>query len=176
MTGSQTAHITVTCWDSGSEITGVYAVNEDISRELDRRIKKPAGKHLQAWLEKKGCRLDSSDGLAVVWHGTDGSTVETYYREGSRHREGGPAFVKRTADGSTCEEYYRDGKLHREDGPAFVKRTADGSTWEEYYRNGRLHREDGAASVKRTADGSTEAAHYRDGKLDRQDGPAVVAR
>jgi hypothetical protein len=70
VTGSQASHITETYRDGGAEITHIYAVNEDISRELDRRIKKPAGKHLQAWLEKKGCRLDSSDGLAVVWHGT----------------------------------------------------------------------------------------------------------
>jgi hypothetical protein len=61
MTGSQTSYITVTygdCW--GFEMMSIYAANEGISRELDRKRdwlgRKLTGTKLQAWLEKKGCR------------------------------------------------------------------------------------------------------------------------
>jgi hypothetical protein len=165
MTGNQASHITVTCRDGGDEITSVYAVNEDISRELDQRIKKPTGKDLQAWLETKGCRLDCPAEPAFVRRTADGSTEECYYRNGKQHREGGPAFVKRTADGGAVEAYYRDGKQHREDGPAIVKRYADGATCEEYFRDGKLHREDGPAYVWHNINGRAVERYYRDGKL-----------
>jgi hypothetical protein len=107
----RTSHITVICRDGGDEITSVYAVNKDISRELDQRIKKPTGKDLQAWLEAKGCRLDSSDRPAYVRRSADGVREEYYYRNGKQHREDGPAVVRREADGSTYEYCYKDGKL-----------------------------------------------------------------
>lgn len=39
MTGDPTPHITVTYRNGGAEITSVYAVNEDILRELGRQIR-----------------------------------------------------------------------------------------------------------------------------------------
>jgi hypothetical protein len=47
---SHTSHIRVTYADGASEIMSVYAVNEDISRELGRHTEKPIGKDLQVWL------------------------------------------------------------------------------------------------------------------------------
>lgn len=176
MSGDQATHLTVSYRDGSFEISSVYAVDEDTSRELGRHIKKPAGKDLQAWLEKKGCRLDWSGGPAVVQRDDDGSKVERYYRDGKPHREDGPAIVKRYADGTTEERYYRDGERHREDGPAVIKCYADGSNYEEYYRDGRKHREDGPTYVWHDADGTTVEKYYRDGKLHREDGPAFVRR
>lgn len=168
MTGDQTAHITVSYRDSDAEITGVYAVNEHISRELGHHMRKPVGKELAMWLEKKGCRLDSPDGPALVRRTTDGATGEAYYRDGKYHRQGGPAISSRHADGST-EEYYRDGRLHRKDGPALVWRYANGSMVERYYRDGKLHREDGPAFVQRWADGTTTEEYFRDNRRYRED-------
>jgi hypothetical protein len=146
MTGNRTSHITVTYRDIfDAAATCIYAVNEDISRELDRRMVKPTGRALKEWLEKEGCRLDSSGGPAFIWRFEDGTIYEQYYRSGELHREDGPAIVKRYADGSNYEEYYRDGKKHREDGPAYVWRNANGSTVERYYRDGKKHSEDGTA-------------------------------
>jgi len=156
MTGSQTSHLTLTCRDSGVEITSIYAVKEDIRRDLDRHEQKPTGKDLQAWLESKGCQLDSSGSPAYLKRYADGSTVKKYYRDGKLHRKGGPAEVRYSADGSTVDEYYCDGKRHREGGPAAVWRPADGSTIEEYYRDGKLQRDDGPAFVRRFSNGSTQ--------------------
>jgi hypothetical protein len=155
------SHITVTYGHGGDEVnrvevTRVYAVNKDISRELGQHIEKPNGEDLRAWLEAKGCPLDSSGGPAYVVCFADGSTVEEYYRDGKRHREDGPAVVWRKADGTMEDTYYRDEKRHREQGPAYVLRSADGSTGEYFYRDGRLDREDGPAIVWRWPDGSTE--------------------
>jgi hypothetical protein len=81
VTGSQTSHITVTCVYSGVEITRVYAVNEDISRQLGQKRdwlgRKLTGEKLQAWLQAKGCQLDSPDGPAYVRRDADGSKEET---------------------------------------------------------------------------------------------------
>ena len=104
MTGNETLHIRVTYKDSGIKITRIYAVSEHISCDLDRHMQKPTGKDLQAWLEKKGCRLDCSDGPAVVWHGADGTMVEEYYRDGKKHREGGPTVVWRFTNSPTEEK------------------------------------------------------------------------
>ena len=38
--------------------------------------------------------------------------------------------------------YWRDGKKHREDGPAVIERYADGTVWESHWRDGKEHRED----------------------------------
>lgn len=144
MTGEKTAHITVTYRDGGDEIIRIYAVNEEISRELDRRIQKPTGKDLRVWLETKGCQLDLSGGPAYVRRFASGTLVEEYYRDGKRHREDGPAVVWRFTDGSTVEEYYQGGQRHREGGPAYIGRSTDGTTEEQYYQGGKPHRGPGA--------------------------------
>jgi len=67
----------------------------------------------------------------------DGSIVETYWRDGEKHREDGPAEIERRADGSVSESYWHDGKKHRENGPAEIVRSADGTVIREsYWRNG----------------------------------------
>lgn len=118
VTGDRTSHITVTYREAGVEISRVYAISEDTLCERGQSLRRPTGKALRAWLETKGCRLDSPEG---------------------------PAFVRRFADGATIEEYYQGGRLHREEGPAYIRHCADGTTVEKYYRNGRLYCEDNAA-------------------------------
>jgi hypothetical protein len=110
MTGGRTAHITVTYKDSEAEIISDYALNEEISRELDRHTQKPTGRALKEWLDDKGCQLDSSGGPAFIWRFDDGTIYEQYYRNGELHREDTPAFVGRYADGSTEQQYYLDDK------------------------------------------------------------------
>lgn len=112
MTGGQTSHITVSYRDSGAEIDSIYAVNEDISREFG--LLKLSGKDLKAWLESRRCRLDSSDGPALIVRFSR-TTTEYYYRNGKPHREDGPAYVVRYADGSTYEKYCLDGVRLRKD-------------------------------------------------------------
>jgi hypothetical protein len=153
MTGNKTSHITARSTNDGIEITRTYAINEDIVRELGgtrdwlNGYLKLTDKDLLAWLEYKGCPLDSPDGPAVVRRCSDGSTYEEYWRNGKLHREDGPAVVWRSATGATEESYYRDGKRHRDDGPAFVRRGSDGAREERYYRDGELYREGGPVVV-----------------------------
>ena len=59
----------------------------------------------------------------------------SWYRDGQRHRDDGPAVV--WANGR--QEWWRDGQRQRDDGPAVV--WADGC--QEWHRNGQLHRDDG---------------------------------
>ena len=118
MTGNDASHLTVTYWDSGSETTLTYAISGDIARELNQHAQKPTGKDLSAWLQSKGCRLDSSDGPAWVRRWDDG-VREEYYRDGRLHREGGPALITRNSKGLTTEKaYFRDGR--------FIKRKVPG--------------------------------------------------
>lgn len=157
-------HCTVSYRESGVDIIRTYAVREDVARELDRYVRKPEGKNLQAWLEQKGCKLDSSGGPAFVRRDADGGTEEHYYRDGIKHREIGPATLRRYADGGRAEKYYREGKRHRENGPAVVIRYADGATCEEYYLGGVKHREDGPSCVWRDANG-TSVERYFQGRI-----------
>jgi uncharacterized protein len=106
MTG-ELSHITVSYRDKGAEITQIYAINDEISRELSRQ--NLSGRNLQEWLEDKGCQLDSPNGPASVI-AAYGMTVQEYYRNGKLHRDDGPAHILRALDGSTKEEYYSDGK------------------------------------------------------------------
>jgi hypothetical protein len=100
-------------------------------------------------------------------HREDGPAVEYasgtkhWYLNGMRHREDGPAIEH----ASGAKEWYLNGKFHREDGPA-IERINGSKLW---YLNGKLHREDGPA-VER-ADGAK--VWYLNGKLHREDGPAV---
>ena len=171
MTGNTSSHITARFSNDGIEITRTYAINEDIARELGGTRDwlggyiKLTGKDLLAWLEYKGCRLDSPDGPAVVRRSSDGSTYGEYWRLGALHREDGPAVVWLSATGATEESYYRDGKRHRDGGPAFVRRGSNGVREERYYRDGELHREGGPAVVTQRPDGVREEKYYRDGTL-----------
>ena len=69
----------------------------------------------------------------------DGSIVETYWRDGEKHREDGPAEIERWADGTVIESYWQNGQRHRlaKDGhyvgPALIVRRANGRETEESY-------------------------------------------
>ena len=65
----------------------------------------------------------------------DGS--KSWYLNGQRHREDGPAFDRR--DG--YKAWYLNGKRHREDGPA-IEWSDGGKSW---WLNNKRHREDGPA-------------------------------
>lgn len=112
----------------------------------------------------------------------NGNTI--WYKNGKRHRIGGPAFIH--WDGS--KEWYQNGKLHRKDGPAII--------WnygcKEWYQNGKLHCEDGPAIIwangckewyqngkrHRIGGPSSENIYYKhwyqNGKRHRVDGPAII--
>jgi len=68
-----------------------------------------------------------------VW--CDGT--KTWYLNGERHREDGPAYE----GGDGTKTWYLNGERHREDGPAY-----EGSSGTKmWYLNDELHREDGPA-------------------------------
>jgi hypothetical protein len=129
MTGGQTSHITVSYRAGGWDKTGthrdavadhthVYAVDENTLHDAQvwaAKQKHPVGKELELWLVKKGCKLDSSGGPAMVAHFADGTTQVEYYRDGRLDRADGPAYVWRSANGFTVEKYYRDGILVKEE-------------------------------------------------------------
>ena len=62
-----------------------------------------------------------------------GNFTKTWYLNGQRHRENGPA-VERT---NGYKAWYQFGLLHREDGPAIER--PDGT--KEWYKNGKFHTE-----------------------------------
>ena len=78
-----------------------------------------------------------------------------WYRNGMRHREGGPAII-----GPGTEEYWYNGMLHRQDGPAIIN---DECT--AYYQNNDLHRLDGPALIYPCGD----MHWYRYGEFIRSD-------
>jgi hypothetical protein len=89
----------VTYEERDAEITEIYAIGQDLQRELDGLRRKPAGKALKDWLEEKGCRLDCSDGPAYVRREADGWAVEEHIRNGE-WRTDGPAMVTRSPQGT----------------------------------------------------------------------------
>lgn len=179
MTSMKNPHITVSYSYTDVQIARTYGVDEDVLLELarlDRDHRKPTGAYLDAWLERSGCRLDSSNGPAVVKHYGTGATVEEYYLDGKKHRDDGPATIFRNHRMIEAK-YYRNGRLHRDGGPALVEQDANGSIVEQhFYRFGELHRENGPATFWRLGDGSTVEQYFQDGKLHRRDGPAIVTR
>ena len=75
------------------------------------------------------------NGNIVIMSDEDGS--RHWYLDGKRHRDDGPAIIRR--NGSF--HWYKNGLRHREDGPAIEY--ADGDRW--WYFEGKLHREGGPA-------------------------------
>ena len=59
-----------------------------------------------------------------------------YWKNGKRHREGGPSHIFQNGD----LNWHQNDVLHREDGPAIMRRD-----YCEYWIEGELHREDGPA-------------------------------
>lgn len=58
------------------------------------------------------------------------ATETTYYLQGLRHREDGPAYISAQGD----EQWYLNGIRHRADGPAIITRNGA----EVWYRGGQL--------------------------------------
>jgi hypothetical protein len=74
MTGNPTSHITVIHKIGEVESTRIYAVSEETLREAQILPQKATGHAVKAFLEKKGCRLDSDSGPAYIERRADGST------------------------------------------------------------------------------------------------------
>jgi hypothetical protein len=110
------------------------------------------------------------------------SDGEHWYRNGKKHRTGGPAFIGN--DGLL--EWYQYGKLHRVGGPA-VEDGYHQEWWvkgkthrigapavyfgerKEWWVDGEIHREDGPAIE------DVDCLEWRiEGKLHRQNGPARI--
>jgi hypothetical protein len=90
-----------------------------------------------------------------------GDDTKSWYLNGKRHREDGPAIEGANGD----KFWYLNDQLHREDGPAIEYANGDKS----WYLNDQLHREDGPAIE--WYDGTK--FWYLNGKRHREDGPAV---
>jgi len=102
-----------------------------------------AGNH-EYWLQGKRHR---EDGPANV--SNDGYTIE-YWWHGLRHREPDASGCHQPAliSGSGYEEYYRLGVRHREDGPAVIKRRIDCRIEQIYYLHGKSYGSDKKAWKK----------------------------
>lgn len=72
---------------------------------------KVAADGTQMWLTKDGT-FHREDGPALVYR--DGT--EEWYENGYKHRKGGPAY----SDGYGRQEYWLNGERHRADGPAVI--------------------------------------------------------
>jgi hypothetical protein len=111
-----------------------------------------------------GGRQDPSDPKLRRVYGdgsvTDGDGGRSWWFNGNRHRDNGPAIIGR--DGVLA--WFREGLEHREDGPAVIR---DGI--EEWYLNGKRHRVDGPALSSRVSD-----EWWLNGERHRIDGPATI--
>ena len=67
------------------------------------------------------------DQPAIEWE--DGGSE--YYKNGQRHRDGGPAVIRANGD----LDWYQNGKLHREDGPALVRPNGRNEFWLDGQQN-----------------------------------------
>ncbi len=69
MSSDQTTHITVSFKDGGLDMTSIYAVNEDVLRELDRTKnwmgRKPTGKKLEVPVKRILAGAEPSDVLSL---------------------------------------------------------------------------------------------------------------
>lgn len=83
--------------------------------------------------------------------------VETWYLNGTWHRDGGPAVIyyRRDDDSIESEFWYQKGKKHRVGGPAVTYYYRTGQPIrEEWYLNGIRHREDEPALIGYAHNGS----------------------
>jgi len=69
---------------------------------------------IKRWFNENG-ELHRLDGPAVIGHG-----YESWYVNGKRHRDNGPAVSIVYEDGVLCQEWYINNLLHRLDGPAII--------------------------------------------------------
>ena len=142
--------------------------------------------------------LDRKNGPASIYINENGKKHE-YYKDGNRHREGGPAIIRYDLqDNILSEEYFINGQRHREDGPAFIsnsdphgqlriwymyneiKRSDDGPTIifpngvHMWLKNDTIHRDNGPAIVHIQNDKIILEEYHVNGVRHRIDGPAVI--
>jgi hypothetical protein len=107
-----------------------------------------------------------------------GVTVQTWYADGQRHRDGDLAAEIRTSAAAVVETHYRRGVVHR-DAPLAAEVGTCCATGrrllERHVVDGRMHADGRAAH--RVWDAATgtlvREAWYQHGELDRADGPAL---
>jgi len=103
MSDNQTVHIAVREEDDTRNTTNIYAIDADVWREMDPSMKKTPH-DWEEWIKSKGGKLDCSDGPAVT-RCVGRLILEEYYSKGRKHREDGPAVVRRE-DGVVTQEQY----------------------------------------------------------------------
>jgi len=89
---------------------------------------------------KNGLKHSFDDNPSVITN----SGVQSWHKNGIRHRENGPAVIFANGD----QEWYKDGKLHREDGPAI--NCSNGTQY--WYKDGEYHRENSPAVIYSNGD------------------------
>ena len=76
----------------------------------------------------------------ITYHDNGNVLSESYYLNGKRHRENGPAFIFYYKNGKIYfEHYYLNDKYHRENGPAVIFYDNGKIESERYYLNGILY-------------------------------------
>lgn len=107
-------------------VTGKKHLKPVVKRYSNGRIES------KTWINTNGSTSGTTSGT------TNGSTTkrimyfrnneanekyaEYWYKNGRKHREGGPASMFYTHDGGKYEEWYRNGQRHREGGkPAYIE-------------------------------------------------------
>ena len=115
------------------------------------------------WILNHKFHSTSKDIPALIGYHNNGSiSYESYYMNGERHREEGPAHTEYYQNYSVkIKVYYINNEKHREDGPANIEYYKDGSIFSEaYYINGKLNREEGPAYIEYYEDGSIQYEEY----------------
>lgn len=135
-------------------------------------IESAPGQRCEKYLDMQG-DLHREDGPALIEE-RGGDRIETWYKYGSEHREGGPAYRKVFADGGYEDVWQRFGARHRLDGPAHVCDMPNAGVYEEeWFRQGKLHRDGGPARIFRN--GKMQLEEWKqDGVFHRADGPAYA--
>lgn len=134
----------------------------------------------EGWFKDEQCTiLHNPDGPAEIDFRYQ-NTRTTWYIDGKRHREDGPAMTQ-----GTSEWWFYKGKQHREDGPAYTTTWKTGQiirTDHAWYLNDKRARlGDYPTWIKTSVDATTgdvvekEENWHVDGKLHRIGAPAVVS-
>ncbi|MDD9901506.1 MAG: hypothetical protein OXT65_11040 [Alphaproteobacteria bacterium] len=128
----------------------------------------------------KGLNLHRDGAPARIYKGWN-RTEETWFQNGRKHRENGPAFIRVDQREGTKEErreeewFLNDAPGRRGGGPTCVRTYLDGTkVFEWKNKSGILHNDHGPASVLFHPDGHTEIKWMKKGKEDREDDPAVI--
>lgn len=111
-------------------------------------------------------------------------TKATWYKDGEINRDNDkPAriIIDPRTDILTFEQYFKNGTIHRDNGPAHIERDpATGKAiWEEWLENGQRHRPDNLPALisRNPMTLIVTSEHYTKKRLlHRTDGPAYIVR